>query len=59
MVTGERFSSAYYIIVEGEFDNLEPFRVKLIDQLKDWAIALFLTFAKMKLKGLRPKEVAL
>lgn len=35
MVTGERFSSAYYIIVEGEFDNLETFRVKLIDQLKD------------------------
>jgi hypothetical protein len=35
MVTGDRFSSAYYIIVEGEFDNLEPFRIKLIDQLKN------------------------
>jgi hypothetical protein len=35
MVTGERFSSAYYIIIEGEFDNLETFRVKLLDQLKD------------------------
>lgn len=35
VVTGERFSSAYYIIVEGEFDSIETFRVKLLDQLKD------------------------
>lgn len=35
MVTGGRFSSAYYIIVEGELNNLDPFRIKLIDQLKD------------------------
>jgi hypothetical protein len=35
MVTGCRFPSAYYIILEGEFDNLESFRIKLIDQLKD------------------------
>ncbi|MTJ49666.1 hypothetical protein FJR05_18085 [Dolichospermum sp. UHCC 0259] len=35
MVTGGRSSSAYYIIVEGDFDNLEPFRLKFIEQLKD------------------------
>ncbi|MBH8563797.1 hypothetical protein I8748_16640 [Nostoc sp. CENA67] len=35
MVTGGRFSSAYYIVVEGEFDNIEPFRIKFMDQLKD------------------------
>ncbi|BBD54797.1 hypothetical protein NIES204_20930 [Planktothrix agardhii NIES-204] len=35
MVTGERFSSAYYIIVEGEYHCVEPFRAKLLDQLKD------------------------
>lgn len=35
MVTGGRFSSAYYITVEGELNNLDPFRIKLIDQLKD------------------------
>ncbi|HYX14284.1 MAG TPA: hypothetical protein VE944_07935 [Nostoc sp.] len=35
MVTGGRFSSAYYIIAEGEFDEIEPFRIKLIDQLRD------------------------
>ncbi|MGM3306504.1 Swt1 family HEPN domain-containing protein [Anabaena sp. WFMT] len=35
MVTGDRSSSAYYIIVEGDFDHLEPFRIKLIDELKN------------------------
>ncbi|MDB9304657.1 MULTISPECIES: Swt1 family HEPN domain-containing protein [Cyanophyceae] len=35
MVTGGRFSSAYYILIEGQFKNIEPFRIKLIDQLKD------------------------
>ncbi|MDB9321346.1 HEPN domain-containing protein [Nodularia spumigena CS-591/04] len=35
MVTGGRFSSAYYIVIEGQFKNIEPFRIKLIDQLKD------------------------
>jgi len=35
MVTGERVSSAYYITVEGEFICVDPFRAKLLDQLKD------------------------
>lgn len=36
MVMGDRFSSAYYIVLEGEFDNIEPFRIKLIDQIRDF-----------------------
>lgn len=35
MMTGERFSSAYYITVRGEFDSIEAFRTKILDQLKD------------------------
>lgn len=35
MVTGERFSSAYLLIIEGNYQALEPFRLKLIEQIRD------------------------
>lgn len=35
MATGERFASAFLIITEGEYHNIEPFRLKIIQQISD------------------------
>lgn len=35
MATGDRLSSAYCLTVEGSRNDVEPFRSKLLDQLKD------------------------
>lgn len=35
MATGERFASAFLITAEGRYDSIEPFRLKLIQQIGD------------------------
>lgn len=35
MATGERFASAFLITAEGQYDSIEPFRLKLIQQIGD------------------------
>lgn len=35
MATGERFASAFLITAEGQYDSIEPFRLKLIQQISD------------------------
>lgn len=35
MATGERFASAFLLSAEGKYDDIEPFRLKLIQQIKD------------------------
>lgn len=36
MATGERYASAFLIIIEGTYSHIEPFRIKIVEQLKEF-----------------------